>query len=68
MREPGTAVLARLHRPSAHRQPTRRPSAPPVRADYSDALLKILASPNVASKEWIIRQYDHEVQGGSGIK
>ena len=31
-------------------------------------LKKILASPNVASKEWIIRQYDHEVQGGSVIK
>ena len=25
-------------------------------------------SPNVCSKEWIIRQYDHEVQGGSVIK
>ncbi len=36
--------------------------------DHNDALLKILASPNVASKEWIIRQYDHEVQGGSVIK
>ncbi len=28
----------------------------------------ILAAPNVASKEWIIRQYDHEVQGGSAVK
>ncbi len=28
----------------------------------------ILASPNVASKEWIIRQYDHEVQGRSVLK
>ena len=25
-------------------------------------LLKMLASPNVASKEWIYRQYDHQVQ------
>ncbi|MCC7476464.1 MAG: phosphoribosylformylglycinamidine synthase subunit PurL [Pirellulales bacterium] len=33
-----------------------------------DSLLGILASPNVASKEWIIRQYDHEVQGGSVVK
>jgi phosphoribosylformylglycinamidine synthase len=32
------------------------------------ALLGILASLNVASKHWIIRQYDHEVQGGSVIK
>jgi len=42
--------------------------APPVRDDYNQTLLQILASPNVASKEWIIRQYDHEVQGGSVVK
>jgi phosphoribosylformylglycinamidine synthase len=36
--------------------------------DYTDTLLQILASPNVASKEWIIRQYDHEVLGGSAVK
>jgi phosphoribosylformylglycinamidine synthase subunit PurSL len=32
------------------------------------ALLGILGSLNVASKHWIIRQYDHEVLGGSVIK
>ncbi len=31
-------------------------------------LLALLAHPNIASKHWIIRQYDHEVQGGSAIK
>ena len=31
-------------------------------------LLAILSSLNVASKHWIIRQYDHEVQAGSIIK
>lgn len=31
-------------------------------------LLQILSSLNVASKEWVIRQYDHEVQGGSVLK
>ena len=31
-------------------------------------LKSILAFPSVASKEWIIRQYDHEVQGGSVLK
>jgi phosphoribosylformylglycinamidine synthase II len=40
----------------------------PLREDYTSDLLRILASPNVASKESIIRQYDHEVQGGSVIK
>lgn len=35
---------------------------------YNDELLGILSSYNVASKEWVIRQYDHEVQGGSVVK
>lgn len=35
---------------------------------YSDNLLKILGSLNVASKHWIIRQYDHEVLGRSVVK
>lgn len=35
---------------------------------YDDALKKILGSLNVCSKEWVIRQYDHEVQAGSVIK
>jgi phosphoribosylformylglycinamidine synthase II len=36
--------------------------------DLTKALLDILSSWNVCSKEWIIRQYDHEVQGGSVLK
>ena len=36
--------------------------------NMTDVLLKILGSPNVASKQQIVRQYDHEVQGGSVIK
>ncbi|MFA5143042.1 MAG: phosphoribosylformylglycinamidine synthase subunit PurL [Candidatus Omnitrophota bacterium] len=31
-------------------------------------LLNLLSNLNIASKEWIIRQYDHEVQGGSILK
>ncbi|MFN5797741.1 MAG: phosphoribosylformylglycinamidine synthase subunit PurL [Planctomyces sp.] len=37
-------------------------------SDFTNELRGILGSLNVASKEWIIRQYDHEVQGGSVIK
>jgi len=36
--------------------------------NYNDELLRILSSYNVASKEWVIRQYDHEVQGSSVVK
>lgn len=34
----------------------------------TETLKSILGSLNVASKEWIIRQYDHEVQAGSVVK
>lgn len=34
----------------------------------SDVLLALLAHPNIASKHWIIRQYDHEVQGNTVVK
>jgi phosphoribosylformylglycinamidine synthase II len=36
--------------------------------DHGAILLQLLGSLNIASKEWVIRQYDHEVQGGSVIK
>lgn len=36
--------------------------------DFGADLSAILGSLNVASKHWIIRQYDHEVQGGSVLK
>ena len=37
-------------------------------SEITENLCKILGSPNVASKEWVIRQYDHEVQGGIVVK
>jgi phosphoribosylformylglycinamidine synthase II len=37
-------------------------------ADLKEDLLKILGAWNVCSKEWVIRQYDHEVQGASVLK
>jgi phosphoribosylformylglycinamidine (FGAM) synthase-like enzyme len=36
--------------------------------DLGEDLLKVLGTWNVCSKEWVIRQYDHEVQGGSVLK
>jgi phosphoribosylformylglycinamidine synthase II len=40
----------------------------PEPTDLRQDLLRVLASWNVCSKEWVIRQYDHEVQGGSVVK
>ncbi len=35
---------------------------------YGKILQSMLARPNICSRNWIVRQYDHEVQGGSVIK
>ncbi|MBD3236458.1 MAG: phosphoribosylformylglycinamidine synthase [Candidatus Eisenbacteria bacterium] len=51
--------------------PAARGLAEPVLSeprDHAACLLAMLARPNIASKEWIARQYDHEVQGGSVVK
>lgn len=39
-----------------------------VPADLGKYLLRLLAHPNISSREHVIRQYDHEVQGMSVIK
>jgi phosphoribosylformylglycinamidine synthase len=35
---------------------------------WGDRLCRVLAHPDVCSKEWVIRQYDHEVQGRTVLK
>jgi len=37
-------------------------------SDFANLLKDLLSRPNICSKEWISRQYDHEVQGSSVIK
>jgi phosphoribosylformylglycinamidine synthase len=75
--EVGSLSMEFLHdgRPPVVRQATYHPPAPiplPVpdlnRSGIEGTIRKILGSLNVASKHWVIRQYDHEVQGGSVIK
>ena len=71
-RRPVDGVLAR--RPSAGRARGASTQPPPAAAQTARRQVaattrrrcwQILGSLNVASKEWVIRQYDHEVQGGS---
>lgn len=75
--EVGNLSMEFLHhgRPRVVREAFYRPPQvrPLIIKDNAEAtagedLLAILRSPNVCSKHWIIRQYDHEVQGGSVIK
>jgi phosphoribosylformylglycinamidine synthase subunit PurL len=52
-----------------------KPKAPPEPLDFTQlahvdekvALLKLLAHPSIASKQWVWRQYDHMVRIGSAV-
>jgi phosphoribosylformylglycinamidine synthase len=59
-------VVRKAHYDPLPSPPLEIPPKPTL--DFTDELLQILGSLNVASKEWVIRQYDHEVQGGSVVK
>ncbi|MBC7256781.1 MAG: phosphoribosylformylglycinamidine synthase subunit PurL, partial [Chloroflexi bacterium] len=61
--------IPRRHLKAVWRPPSRPKQAPPERPmDAGDLLIRMLAHPNVRSKEDVVRRYDHEVQGGTVIK
>src|SRR5262249_41423241 len=60
--------IPRPRRTAAVRKPDLRPFLAPEEPDLGPRLEAVLASLDVCSKESIIRQYDHEVQGGSALK
>lgn len=39
----------------------------PLPKDYNEVLLRLLAAPTIASKEWVYEQYDHMVQTNTVI-
>jgi phosphoribosylformylglycinamidine synthase len=55
-------------REATYTPPPTRPLLVPSKNRFDEDLKAILGSLNVCSKEWVIRQYDHEVQSGSVIK
>jgi phosphoribosylformylglycinamidine synthase II len=55
-------------RKASYQPEAETPLAAPEKESFDDDLKSILGSLNVCSKEWIIRQYDHEVQAGSVVK
>ncbi len=48
--------------------PRQDQGLPPEPRDYAKTVLALLGSPNVASKEYVIRQYDHEVRASTVLK
>ncbi len=77
-REVGRLSMRFMHDgiPTPHREATWRPVVRSREASHHaagapaarTALLALLAHPNIASKHWLIRQYDHEVQGSTVVK
>lgn len=68
-------TMSFLHGGRPARRLTARWTAPPAgqyraggAADPAGSLLRLLAHPNIASKEEVIRRYDHEVQGATVVK
>jgi len=60
--------LPRYTRKAAWQAPSLEEPQLDEKQDYTAELNRILSSYNVSSKEWVIRQYDHEVQGASAVK
>jgi phosphoribosylformylglycinamidine synthase len=60
--------LPQLEKEAVWEQPKHTEPDFPQPTYLREDLLRILSSWNVCSKEWVIRQYDHEVQGGSVVK
>jgi phosphoribosylformylglycinamidine synthase II len=64
--------MPRVHRKAVWRGHTQE-LKPSGRIQMQDknlgpTLIKLLAHPNIATKKWVVQQYDHEVQGGSVLK
>jgi phosphoribosylformylglycinamidine synthase len=72
----GTLSMEWLHNGIPPRQLTATwsPTIPTLPATTNaistpaDTLMKLLAHPNIRSKEAVVRRYDHEVQGGMALK
>jgi len=58
----------KIERKAEHAKPSLTEPSFPEPKNLSEILLRILSSPNVASKESVIRTYDHEVKGNTTLK
>jgi phosphoribosylformylglycinamidine synthase subunit PurL len=50
-----------IHRKARMPRVRKLEPAPPHSGDLGKSLLGVIAAPTIASKEWVFRQYDHEV-------
>jgi phosphoribosylformylglycinamidine synthase subunit PurL len=64
----GGPVYDSCQRPFSKYHPSEIPDPTFPFSDCNNTLRKLLKSFTIASKEWVIRQYDHEVRGRTVIK
>jgi phosphoribosylformylglycinamidine synthase len=60
--------LPRMRLKASWERKLNEEAPPEAPKDYEQTLLAVLGRWNVCSKEYVVRQYDHEVQGGSVVK
>jgi phosphoribosylformylglycinamidine synthase len=60
--------IPKVERKAAFEAKEKKDPDLPDSQNFGDDIKAILSSPTVASKEWVIRQYDHEVQAKTVIK
>ncbi len=60
--------LPKTEKKAVYTQPEHREPAIPFKKDLTAPLKKLLGRYDICSKEWVVRQYDHEVQGGTMLK
>ena len=60
--------LPPMHLTARWKTPVAKKSKSAASGDLTQDLLELLKRLNICSKEYVVRQYDHEVQGGSVIK
>lgn len=66
---PKSRKQAEWQAPPRATSPAAPPSSPVIKTQgILETLKEHLADPNIASKHWIVRQYDHEVQARSVVK
>ena len=60
--------MPRFRQKAVWRKPETKEPVLKEKDDYTNTLHKLLGTYDIASKEWIIRQYDHEVQAQTVLK
>src|SRR5690349_16114020 len=67
MRPPTPITNSGPSQSSATAGQSTEPQAANTKTDFNDVFLRLLASPNIASKEWVYRQYDHMVRTNTAV-